>query len=402
MSIKGNLKVVKLVNDVKELVDVDIITQTSNISDFKEGVKEAAKDLNLSGSTPKRETKDTFLTANPVLSDGIFAIESDTGRIKMGDGNTVYSLLPYIGFSNGISEAYMIMATSEKLTSKNPTPPKNTYIFESDTSLMKKSTSGMVAYSNLGYTKYTSKAVADSDNNSKVIANYSSIFTEYDFLPSDGQIVVEVDTRKFKIGDGVTLYSALEYQSSTCELISNITSDTNIPVLDTVANFTASSTVPATDKVLIVVDEQTITKVGDGSTDFFSLSDSTLVCAYNDTDYDFANLIYEDEDLLEASSATEIANPVLSDGEMYIGISYTYSLKIGDGSNTFADLSYDENTIYCIPSSIFVFDTAANFAASNIILPNGRIGIETDTNKFKLGNGITTWENTMYQNTLTI
>ena len=37
-----------------------------------------------------------WLLADPVLSDGEFGIESDTGKIKVGDGVTVWSVLPYL------------------------------------------------------------------------------------------------------------------------------------------------------------------------------------------------------------------------------------------------------------------------------------------------------------------
>jgi hypothetical protein len=41
-------------------------------------------------------------------------------------------------------------------------------------------------------------------------------------------------------------------------------------------------------------------------------------------------------------------------------------------------------------------DTAANWTAANPILAIGEMGIETDTDKFKLGNGSTAWESLPY------
>lgn len=41
-------------------------------------------------------------------------------------------------------------------------------------------------------------------------------------------------------------------------------------------------------------------------------------------------------------------------------------------------------------------DTAANWTASNPILAQGEIGIETDTDKFKVGNGVTAWNSRPY------
>ena len=41
-------------------------------------------------------------------------------------------------------------------------------------------------------------------------------------------------------------------------------------------------------------------------------------------------------------------------------------------------------------------DTSANWATNNPVLLNGEIGIESDTNKIKVGNGTTNWNNLEY------
>ena len=41
-------------------------------------------------------------------------------------------------------------------------------------------------------------------------------------------------------------------------------------------------------------------------------------------------------------------------------------------------------------------DTAANWTSANPVLSKGEIGIETDTNKFKFGDGITVWNSLSY------
>lgn len=41
-------------------------------------------------------------------------------------------------------------------------------------------------------------------------------------------------------------------------------------------------------------------------------------------------------------------------------------------------------------------DTAANWTAANPTLAQGEMGIETDTNLFKLGDGLNTWSNLPY------
>lgn len=42
-------------------------------------------------------------------------------------------------------------------------------------------------------------------------------------------------------------------------------------------------------------------------------------------------------------------------------------------------------------------DTATNWTTANPILAEGEVGVETDTNKFKIGDGVTTWSELAYQ-----
>lgn len=41
-------------------------------------------------------------------------------------------------------------------------------------------------------------------------------------------------------------------------------------------------------------------------------------------------------------------------------------------------------------------DTAANWTSADPVLAQGEVGIERDTGKAKLGDGVTTWENLDY------
>ena len=42
-------------------------------------------------------------------------------------------------------------------------------------------------------------------------------------------------------------------------------------------------------------------------------------------------------------------------------------------------------------------DIAANWTSVNPILASGELGVETDTNKFKIGDGVTAWSSLAYQ-----
>ena len=94
-------------------------------------------------------------------------------------------------------------------------------------------------------------------------------------------------------------------------------------------------------------------------------------------------------------------NPVLLKGEMGIEVD-TGKIKIGDGTTGFNELTYDKNNITRIPPTIFIFDTSDNLSAANPVLAKGLVGVETDTNKIKVGNGITEWNKTLYQKTIGI
>ena len=44
----------------------------------------------------RRDTQEQWLAIDPILAQGEFAVETDTNQFKIGDGSSVYSLLPYV------------------------------------------------------------------------------------------------------------------------------------------------------------------------------------------------------------------------------------------------------------------------------------------------------------------
>ena len=44
----------------------------------------------------RRDTQANWLSVDPILAQGEFAVETDTNQFKIGDGVNVYSLLPYV------------------------------------------------------------------------------------------------------------------------------------------------------------------------------------------------------------------------------------------------------------------------------------------------------------------
>jgi hypothetical protein len=51
-------------------------------------------------------------------------------------------------------------------------------------------------------------------------------------------------------------------------------------------------------------------------------------------------------------------------------------------------------TVYALQQQRY--DTAANWASNNPVLLEGEIGIESDTRKFKFGNGSSVWSSLPY------
>jgi hypothetical protein len=86
---------------------------------------------------------------------------------------------------------------------------------------------------------------------------------------------------------------------------------------------------------------------------------------------------------IRRSTASEwtTANPVLAAGE--IGFeSNTGRFKFGNGSASWSSLQY---------FTAVTTNTKANWISTNPVLPSGQIGLESDTNKFKFGNGTNNW-----------
>jgi hypothetical protein len=106
-------------------------------------------------------------------------------------------------------------------------------------------------------------------------------------------------------------------------------------------------------------------------------------------------------------------NPTLASGEMGFETD-TGKFKIGTGSTAWTSLLYatDASDITgtitggsasTVQANIQVRrDAAATWTSANSILSAGEIGFETDTRKFKIGNGSTAWNSLAYSFNATI
>ena len=58
----------------------------------------------------RRGLHDKWIEENPILSEGEPAFETDTFRLKIGDGKTAYQALPYIGGDGSEDDARVVNA----------------------------------------------------------------------------------------------------------------------------------------------------------------------------------------------------------------------------------------------------------------------------------------------------
>lgn len=89
--------------DMRSLINAreDTTLTSGDISNFAAAVNtliEAA----LAKLAPVRNTGDEFSASNPVLNNGQIGIETDTNRIKIGDGSTAWNDLYYISVEGNV------------------------------------------------------------------------------------------------------------------------------------------------------------------------------------------------------------------------------------------------------------------------------------------------------------
>jgi hypothetical protein len=62
----------------------------------------------------RRGTASAWASANPTPADGEICIETDTGKIKIGDGVTAYTALSYFTIANATTSAAGLMSAADK------------------------------------------------------------------------------------------------------------------------------------------------------------------------------------------------------------------------------------------------------------------------------------------------
>lgn len=139
----------------------------------------------------KRATAANWTSFNPVLSAGEPGAELDTGLMKIGDGTSTWTALPYAGSQAEYDTAANLIAADDVLLA-------GAVAYESDTGKFKIG-NGTDSYTSLSYfyqpSYYDTKANLESD----------------DPTLGSGVVAYESDTNAFKVGDGATAYTSLPY-----------------------------------------------------------------------------------------------------------------------------------------------------------------------------------------------
>lgn len=78
-----------------------------------------------------------WTSVNPVLAEGEVAVETDTGKFKIGNGSTAWTSLPYAANTPTEARQIRLRDTAANLASLNPTPLAGEWAYETDTGKVK-------------------------------------------------------------------------------------------------------------------------------------------------------------------------------------------------------------------------------------------------------------------------
>ena len=162
------------------------IVQTPDLSEFgitkgtsvTDVIKYLINDLiKTRALVPVCNTHNWFVLNNPILGNGQMGYETDTCRIKMGNGVNPYNMIKYAAGGGSGSEDGVVMEVitdrKQSLDNINPVIPANTYVVETDTHQIKLG-DGKTSYKDLPYieAKMVSSSYNEADN--KIGYDYAS------------------------------------------------------------------------------------------------------------------------------------------------------------------------------------------------------------------------------------
>ena len=198
--------------------------------------------------SPVAKTSVAFQTEDPVLALGQLAIETNTGYTKIGDGEHKYSELKYFVFKGkgtGQDFKYPIITNSIILNALNPILEENQIAIETDTGKVKLGD---------GFTRYNDLRYADMQGTSVKlpVLKTKGEFESEEIVYTADRVLYETDTGRFKIADGIGNYVDLPYEdgsSSESEI-----ADPSSTIVDTEENLLEDDPILAYGQVAVTTD----------------------------------------------------------------------------------------------------------------------------------------------------
>lgn len=204
----------------------------------------------------RRDTAANWLAANPILAAGEPGLETDTGKIKYGDGVTAYALLPHAGSDQLVNNSSVTVQTgdntkwlvqlgrdSDNISSYNGISA-NSVIYDNDGNVVVQGSIFQTNAYNMIVAKYTPAGVCMWKKSLNQVSSAYTLYPEGGLtVDSANNILVSyADSENGDYGllkvapNGTTVWSTLYNNSSTAGVISGIATDSNDDIFITTWN----------------------------------------------------------------------------------------------------------------------------------------------------------------------
>lgn len=161
----------------------------------------------------RRDTASNWSTNNPTPSAGEPCFETDTGKLKIGDGSTAYNDLAYQGGSGDIPVASDTTLGGVKIGSTVKLDGDNKLGINSESTLINDIRNTNTATYNLGLGSYTtekySPLIKYNKDNHTVTARMTDRQSVNGFTSYDNPIDVTIMAKSFKVGDVTNQYDVV-------------------------------------------------------------------------------------------------------------------------------------------------------------------------------------------------
>ncbi len=234
-------------------------------------------------------------------------------------------------------------------------------------------------------------------------------WTSFNPTLASGEIGFETDTGRYKMGTGATAWNSQPYATYS---IAELESFVGTEIAAAINALTTSDIEEGTNLYFTNARALSATSAAydpAGSADL-ARTDAELY-TYNELvahNSDTTNVHgIADTSLLETQSGAQLkADGAQSAANLYTDNAVSALIESAPTAlNTLNELAAalgdDPNFATTIANSVatkatLTIDTAANWTAGNAVLPANVFGLEADTGKFKIGNGVTTWTSLPY------